>query len=367
MAKLRRGNLVWDFVTAGQHVGNQAKMHGDRKLRCNFCGHLFQGNAGKAVHHFTQAKYCKAVGMRVPAEIWNDTDYTFKPATSRRVQRWMADEGVRDMRAAAGGQQQRMDEGERDEIQDALDQEEGLEGGVGEGGTVDEAVRDPDLPGEEVVMTSRGVGRVERVYFTYGGGPDGMGSHTSVITDDVPSTGQASATDVLEQEPQGGLWTTGRSWEVRSDNEHEREAEEEEVPRQDRHYSPSHHRTTAPPEALRRSERLASTAGRKQTHDSKEREGEMIPSGSGIRPRSSSELRTYDFDVGHTGGGLGDFSAPERRHASPSEVHTDDFDLRGRVETEEERDARLDREEEDRLRTLPGWEDRVAFLEEQRR
>ncbi|GBG81711.1 hypothetical protein CBR_g32703 [Chara braunii] len=159
MAKLRRGNLVWNFVTAGQHVGNQAKMHGDRKLRCNFCGHLFQGNAGKAARHFTQAKYCKAAGMRVFAEIWNGTDYTFKPATARRVQRWMADEGVRDTRAAAGGQRQQMDEGERDEIQDALDEEEGLEGGVGEGGTADEAVGDPDLPGEEVVMTSRGVGR----------------------------------------------------------------------------------------------------------------------------------------------------------------------------------------------------------------
>ncbi|GBG89034.1 hypothetical protein CBR_g48642 [Chara braunii] len=167
-----------------------------------------------------------------------------------------------------------------------------------------------------------------------------------------------SAADMLEQEPQGGLQTTGRRWEVRSDIEHEREAEEEEVPRQDRRYSPSHHRTTAPPEALRRSERLASTAGRERTHDSEEREGERTPSGSGIRPRSPSELRTDDFDVGHTGGGLGDFSAPGRRHASSSEVHTDDFDLRGRVETEE-RDARLDREEE-RLRTLPGWEAEVA-------
>ncbi|GBG90740.1 hypothetical protein CBR_g51247 [Chara braunii] len=159
IAKLRQGNVVWNFVTAGHHVGNQAKMHGDRKLRCNFCGHLFQGNAGKAARHFTQSKYCKAARMRVLAEICNDTNYTFKPATARRVQRWMADKGVRDTRAVAGGQQQRMDEGEsgeRDDVQDALDDEEGLEGGVGEGGKADEAVGDPDLPGEEVVMTSIG-------------------------------------------------------------------------------------------------------------------------------------------------------------------------------------------------------------------
>ncbi|GBG83596.1 hypothetical protein CBR_g37401 [Chara braunii] len=40
----------------------------------------------------------------------------------------------------------------------------------------------------------RGDAMAERVYFTYGGGPDGMAPHTSVITDDVPSGGQASGT-----------------------------------------------------------------------------------------------------------------------------------------------------------------------------
>ncbi|GBG64299.1 hypothetical protein CBR_g41218 [Chara braunii] len=125
MAKLRRGNIVWNFVTAGQYVRDQSKMHGDRKLRGNLCGHLF---------------------------LW----------TAQRVQRWMADEGIRDTRAPAGGQRRRMDDAERDDIQDALDEEEGREGGAGGGGGADEAdegVGEPDLPGEEVVMTSRGVGR----------------------------------------------------------------------------------------------------------------------------------------------------------------------------------------------------------------
>ncbi|GBG88799.1 hypothetical protein CBR_g48414 [Chara braunii] len=64
----------------------------------------------------------------------------------------------------------------------------------------------------------------ERVYFTYGGGPDGMTPHTSVITDDVPSGGQASDTGraggrrrrrpradehVEEQEPLRGLRRRG--------------------------------------------------------------------------------------------------------------------------------------------------------------
>ncbi|GBG67922.1 hypothetical protein CBR_g1041 [Chara braunii] len=123
---------------------------------------LVSGGSSKAARHFTQSKFCKAGGMRVLAELWNDTDYTFVSSTAQRVQRWMADEGIRDTRALAGGQRQRMDDAERDEIQDALDEEEGREGGAREGAVADEAdeaVGEPNLLGEEVVMTSRGVGR----------------------------------------------------------------------------------------------------------------------------------------------------------------------------------------------------------------
>ncbi|GBG73177.1 hypothetical protein CBR_g12895 [Chara braunii] len=125
---------------------------------------MFQGGSSKAARHFTQSKFYKARGMRVLAELWNGTDYTFVPSTAQRVQRWMADEGIRDTRAPAGGQRQRMDDAERDDIQDALDEEEaqeGREGGAREGAVadkVDEAVGEPNLPAEEVVMTSRGVG-----------------------------------------------------------------------------------------------------------------------------------------------------------------------------------------------------------------
>ncbi|GBG85754.1 hypothetical protein CBR_g40483 [Chara braunii] len=232
----------------------------------------------------------------------------------------------------------------------------------------------------------------ERVYFTYGGGRDGMDSFTSVITGDLPSTAQASGSsrvgggrggprgrshvevgvdDSGEQQPRGGLRQTGRRWEVRSDSEVEEEAEEEaedgRVPLHDRRFSPSHHRITAQPEALRRSERLALTTGRDRTHDDEDRGGERTPSDAGIRPRSPSELRTHDFDVGGLGGGLGDFSVEGRRHASPSEVRTDADVVRGPVEIEEERDAHLDQEEEERLGNLPRWEGRFAYLDEQRR
>ncbi|GBG86387.1 hypothetical protein CBR_g41382 [Chara braunii] len=136
----------------------------------------------------------------------------------------------------------------------------------------------------------------ERVYFIYGGGSDGMASFTSVITGDLPSTGQASGSSKADgrrggrshaevsvddsggQEPRGGLQQTGRRWEVRSDSEAEEETEDEEVHLRDRRFSPSHHPSTAQPEALRRSERLASTAGRDRTHDGKDRGGGRTPS-----------------------------------------------------------------------------------------
>ncbi|GBG90316.1 hypothetical protein CBR_g50565 [Chara braunii] len=226
----------------------------------------------------------------------------------------------------------------------------------------------------------------KRVYFTYGGGRDGTDSFTSVITGAVPSTAPTSGSsraggghggrshaevrvdDSGEQQPRGGLRQTGRRWEVRSDSEVEGEAEDEEVPLRDRRFSPSHHPISAQPEGepLRRLERLASAAGRDRTHDDEDRGGERTPSDTGIRPRSPSVLRTQDFEDVGLGGSLGGFSVEGRRRASPQDVRTDVDVERGRVETEEERDARLDREEEVRLRSLPQWEGRFAYLDEQR-
>ncbi|GBG80993.1 hypothetical protein CBR_g31549 [Chara braunii] len=198
----------------------------------------------------------------------------------------------------------------------------------------------------------------ERVYFTYGGGRDDTNSFTSVITGVVSSNAPANGSsraggghggrshaevrveDSGEQQPRGGLRQTGRRWEVRSDSEAEGEAEDEEVPLRDR---------------------------RDRTHDGKDRGGERTPFDAGIRPRSSSVLRTQDFEDIGLGGSLGGFSVEGRRRASPQDVRTDEDVERGPVETEEERDARLDREEEERLRSLPQWEGRFAYLDEQRR
>ncbi|GBG83986.1 hypothetical protein CBR_g37858 [Chara braunii] len=106
----------------------------------------------------------------------------------------------------------------------------------------DEWTDDDDTPVSGDVTT-------ERVYFTYSGGLDGMTPHTSVITDDVSSGGQANGTvraggrrrrlpradvHVEEQEPVGGLRQMGKRWEVRSDSEPEGAEEEEEVRLRDR-------------------------------------------------------------------------------------------------------------------------------------
>ncbi|GBG66964.1 hypothetical protein CBR_g74652 [Chara braunii] len=135
--------------------------------------------------------------------------------------------------------------------------DDGPDGDADDDDPCDEWTDDDDAP-------VSGDATAERVYFTYGGGPDGMGPHTSVITDDVPSIGQASG--------------TGRG------------------------------------------------GGRRE-------------------PRPSAA------DVW----GLGGFQRAETSTC-----------LTVGVETEEERDARLHREEE-RLRSLPGWEGRFTYLDEQRR
>ncbi|GBG70818.1 hypothetical protein CBR_g8118 [Chara braunii] len=198
----------------------------------------------------------------------------------------------------------------------------------------------------------------ERVYFTYGGGRDDMDLFTSNITGGAPSTAQASGSnragggrgehshaevrvdDSGEQQPRGGLQQTGRRWEVRSDSEAEEEAEDERVPLHDR---------------------------RGRTHDDEDRGGKRTPSDAGIRPRSLLVLRTHDFDVVGLGGSLGDFSVEGRRRASPSEVPTKADVVQGPVETEEEKDACLDREEEEWLGSLPRWEGQFTYLDEQRR
>ncbi|GBG75588.1 hypothetical protein CBR_g20219 [Chara braunii] len=148
------------------------------------------------------------------------------------------------------------------------------------------------------------------------------------------------------------------------------------MPLQDRRFSSSHHRTTGPPEPTRPRTRSASAAERQRTPPTEHRERtglagipelERTPSCANVRHRSPSELRTDDFYGGGSGGGLGDFSAPRQGVASLSDVRIDDSHVRGHVESAEEWDAQVDREEEERLGTLPGWEGRFAYMEEQRR
>ncbi|GBG66376.1 hypothetical protein CBR_g60028 [Chara braunii] len=114
------------------------------------------GNATKAARHFTQPKYCKIAGMRVLADIWNNTGYTFMDKSARRVQRWMADEGIRDTRSTTDGQRPQADEAEGDEMQDFLDAQEGGKGGVDEAGMasrpeLERARRDKRKVGKEDV------------------------------------------------------------------------------------------------------------------------------------------------------------------------------------------------------------------------
>ncbi|GBG66853.1 hypothetical protein CBR_g70730 [Chara braunii] len=143
MAKLRRASCVWKYVTLGQPVGTWDKFHGDRKLRCNLCKHLWQRNQSKATRHFCQLKKCRVAQFDVLVDIWNDTDYRFDDRHHASIRTYMEEHDIRDSRAVAGGRTGADPcTAGRDDVQDVLDEMEEREG--------------VELPGEEVVMTSRG-------------------------------------------------------------------------------------------------------------------------------------------------------------------------------------------------------------------
>ncbi|GBG91533.1 hypothetical protein CBR_g52567 [Chara braunii] len=125
-------------------------MHGDRKLRCNLCRHVLQGNQCKVARHFVQLKKCPVALFDVLVNIWNGTDYKFVDQHHRSIRMCMEEHDIRDSRAVAGGARSRAppSTAPRDEVQDVLDEMEEREG--------------VELPGEEVVMTSRGAESVRR-------------------------------------------------------------------------------------------------------------------------------------------------------------------------------------------------------------
>ncbi|GBG83970.1 hypothetical protein CBR_g37842 [Chara braunii] len=144
MAKLSRVSCIWKYVMLGQPVGTWKKMHGDRKLRCNFCKHLWQGNQSKAARHFCKLKKCLVAQLDVLVDIWNSTNYKFDDRYHTSIRAYMEEHGIRDSRVVAGGARSSASPSTagRDEMQDVLDEMEEHEGVM--------------LPGEEVVMTSRG-------------------------------------------------------------------------------------------------------------------------------------------------------------------------------------------------------------------
>ncbi|GBG79033.1 hypothetical protein CBR_g28747 [Chara braunii] len=205
----------------------------------------------------------------------------------------------------------------------------------------------------------------EQVYFTYGGGSDGHAPRTSVITDDVAGGAQGSAT----RHPPAGR---GRGAVARDVHPHARRvlgvesSDEDEgvAPHADRlrdpRFDPSHH-SREHSEQLRRSHRLAerSVPTSEQPQDIPVAEG--TPSHSGPAQAATSSLRTSDFDITGSHGGSPVLRCRVHDRADYS------TDVREREETVEERDARLDREEEARLQCMPRWEGREAYEAEQRR
>ncbi|GBG92258.1 hypothetical protein CBR_g55027 [Chara braunii] len=171
MDELRRKSRVWHHVTQGQRMGTWQKRHGDYKLRCNYCKHVWQGNLFKARLHFTQLKRCAAATMDVFVDIWNHTEYEFDDRHHRGIMAYMREHDIADRRAVdvhqgsgrgrTGGTQSRPQERDAvEEVEEFLAEEarraeaRGGEEGGGAGPT-------PDMSGEDVVMTARGKMPVE--------------------------------------------------------------------------------------------------------------------------------------------------------------------------------------------------------------
>ncbi|GBG84459.1 hypothetical protein CBR_g38743 [Chara braunii] len=169
--ELRTKSRVWRHVTQGQRMGTWEKRHGDYKLRYNYCKHVWQGNVSKAQRHFTQLKRCATATMDVFVDIWNHTDYEFNARHHRGILAYMREHDIADRRAVddtrlicrgktSGRESQPHERDFVEEVQDFLDKEARraeVRGGEEDRGTWTA----PDLPGEEVVMTTRGSGAAD--------------------------------------------------------------------------------------------------------------------------------------------------------------------------------------------------------------
>ncbi|GBG67029.1 hypothetical protein CBR_g78808 [Chara braunii] len=131
-------------------------MHRDRKLWCNLCKHIWQGNVSKATRLFTQQKKCRAATMDVLVDVWNDKKYVFAIEGVASLLQYMEDKGIREAQSVVGHSLPRVSSSvaPRDEVQDVLDEAEEREGGGLSDGV--------DLQGEEVVLTSRGAGAKDK-------------------------------------------------------------------------------------------------------------------------------------------------------------------------------------------------------------
>ncbi|GBG71795.1 hypothetical protein CBR_g9204 [Chara braunii] len=150
----------------------------------------------------------------------------------------------------------------------------------------------------------------EQVYFTYVAGSDGHAPWTSVITDDVAGGAQGSAT----RHPPAGQGHGAVSRDVH-------------------------------PRARR-------VLGVNSSDE-----------GEGVAPHAD-RLRDPRLDPSHHSTKLSEQLRRSHRVHDRAEYRTD---VREREETIEERDARLDREEESWLQSMPRWEGREAYEAEQRR
>ncbi|GBG62143.1 hypothetical protein CBR_g29342 [Chara braunii] len=110
--KAQKKCCVYKYIRVGQNLGE--RFHGNRMLKCIFCGHEFQGNQFVAARHFRQGKGCPEVTDEALVHIHYNSEYKMSDKFLERIQRF------EELHGAAPAMDPRRDEGGEGEMRDAV-------------------------------------------------------------------------------------------------------------------------------------------------------------------------------------------------------------------------------------------------------
>ncbi|GBG70801.1 hypothetical protein CBR_g8101 [Chara braunii] len=110
--KAQKKCCVYKYIRVGQSLSE--RFHGNRMLKCVFCGHEFQGNQFVAARHFRQGKGCPEVTDEALVDIHYNSEYKMSDKFLERIQRFEELHGADTAEAAtSAGKRKEREEGDR--------------------------------------------------------------------------------------------------------------------------------------------------------------------------------------------------------------------------------------------------------------